>query len=364
MVSLKNRITVEWPPGARVTVQEPLNSNGDMLVFIVSFSVEKRITPQILISCERPKQDPQPRVVGGKSVRRHNRMIYPISFSIPECKIVKEIPVKTQLLATNIPEKKETYIFPTEDEYYKDYQRSVFAITHKKAGWDCLRHYEILANGCIPYFTDLDKCPPEMLALFPKTLVQEAMEASAKPWFNPTPYIEKLLDYTRQHLTTEAMARYILTISNNQEAKSVLFISGDDYPDYLRCLTLHGFKCLFKTDCHDINKVPHLYDTFPVTDLSGLYGKGFSYARTLDYHQMRDDTRDTTLFPDIYSRRYDLVIFGSVHRGTPCFDLITQVYPPEKILYLCGEDGHTTDEVCLVKALQQFSPCFMREIHT
>jgi hypothetical protein len=291
-------------------------------------------------------------------------MIYPISFSIPECKIVKAIPPKTQLLATNIPEKKETYIFPTEAEYYKDYQRSVFAITHKKAGWDCLRHYEILANGCIPYFTDLEKCPEEMLTLFPKSLVKEAMEAAARPNFDANYHIQQLLEYTRKHLTTEAMARYILETTSNQAAKSVLFISGDDYPDYLRCLTLHGFKSLFKQECHDVNIIPHLYDTFPVTDISSLYGGGFSYSRTLSYTEMRDDSRDITLMNDILNHRYDIIIFGSVHRGTPCFDLITQVYPPEKIIYLCGEDGHTTDEVCLVKALNQFSPCFMREIHT
>lgn len=288
-------------------------------------------------------------------------MILPISFSIPECKIVKEIPAKTQLLATNIPGKSETYIFPTEAEYYADYQRSVFAITHKKAGWDCLRHYEILANGCIPYFTDLSECPQEMLALFPKNLVKEAMIASSKPGFDPIPHIQALLEYTRTHLTTEAMARYVLEASNNKEAKSVLFISGDDYTDYLRCLTLHGFKMLFKSACHDVNKVPHLYDTFPEDQVAGLYGKGFSYSRTLKYEEMRDDTKDQTLFDDILNRRYDIVIFGSVHRGTPCFDLIAQIYPPEKILYLCGEDGHTTDEMCLVKTLHEFSPCFMRE---
>ena len=39
-----------------------------------------------------------------------------------------------------------------ESDYYKDYQRSYFAITCKKGGWDCLRHYEILANAVSPTF--------------------------------------------------------------------------------------------------------------------------------------------------------------------------------------------------------------------
>jgi hypothetical protein len=29
----------------------------------------------------------------------------------------------------------------------------------KKGGWDCLRHYEIIGNGCMPYFENIEKCP-------------------------------------------------------------------------------------------------------------------------------------------------------------------------------------------------------------
>lgn len=43
---------------------------------------------------------------------------------------------------------KNTYIFENEEEYYNDYKKSLFAITRKKGGWDCMRHYEILACGC------------------------------------------------------------------------------------------------------------------------------------------------------------------------------------------------------------------------
>ncbi len=79
-------------------------------------------------------------------------LINPISFSIPAEKIVQDVPVKTKMYATVIPGVASTYKFHTEELYYKDYQTSCFAITKKKAGWDCLRHYEILANGCIPLF--------------------------------------------------------------------------------------------------------------------------------------------------------------------------------------------------------------------
>ena len=35
------------------------------------------------------------------------------------------------------------------------YSNSIFAITNKKLGWDCLRHYEILMNGCVPLYLDI-----------------------------------------------------------------------------------------------------------------------------------------------------------------------------------------------------------------
>jgi len=42
--------------------------------------------------------------------------------------------------------------YKNEKDYYQSYQNSIFALSYKKAGWDSLRHYEILMNGCIPLF--------------------------------------------------------------------------------------------------------------------------------------------------------------------------------------------------------------------
>ena len=42
------------------------------------------------------------------------------------------------------------------------------AITYKKTGWDCMRHYEILMNGCIPLFLDIESCPKKIMEDIPK----------------------------------------------------------------------------------------------------------------------------------------------------------------------------------------------------
>ena len=99
--------------------------------------------------------------------------LYPITFSIPECKIISRIPEKKKLLSSIIPGDNSTYTFKTEIDYYNEYRTSMFAITCKKYGWDCLRHYEIIANGCIPYFKDLELCPQGTMALLPKDLLKQ-----------------------------------------------------------------------------------------------------------------------------------------------------------------------------------------------
>jgi hypothetical protein len=90
-----------------------------------------------------------------------------IAFSFPEEKIVSEGPLKDRLIASHVvdPQVAERigaatkYAFADERDYYADLQRSRFGITTKRAGWDCLRHYEQAANGCVPCFRELDRKP-------------------------------------------------------------------------------------------------------------------------------------------------------------------------------------------------------------
>ena len=176
--------------------------------------------------------------------------ILPISFAIPKEKIVKNILRKpSNLLSPLIPGKLNTYIYENENQYYEMYQNSIFALTYKKAGWDCLRHYEILMNGCIPLFLDLEKCPQQTMVNFPKErLISLKKEyESIFKYYNPfkifkkkflnldkmknfltykfsndsiddylnenqkvLDFKEELLSYTRSNLTTENLAKYVL----------------------------------------------------------------------------------------------------------------------------------------------------------
>ncbi|MBU3548022.1 hypothetical protein [Polynucleobacter sp. P1-05-14] len=98
-----------------------------------------------------------------------DKNIRKINFSIPFEKIINDpeiIKIKKfskhivdPELASLIPESSLEYAFENEMEYYKDLQESKFGITTKRAGWDCLRHYEIAANGCVPCFKNLHLKP-------------------------------------------------------------------------------------------------------------------------------------------------------------------------------------------------------------
>jgi hypothetical protein len=96
------------------------------------------------------------------------RNLRPIAFSIPAEKIVAAAPAKSKEfprhvvdpeIAAHLPESTTGYAFDTEAAYYADLQASRWGITTKRAGWECIRHYEIAANGAVPCFRDLDRKP-------------------------------------------------------------------------------------------------------------------------------------------------------------------------------------------------------------
>jgi hypothetical protein len=112
-----------------------------------------------------------------------DRALHPLAFSIPEDLVVESPPAKTQRFARHVvdPEVKSLlerrgpegrplssdYGFDAEQAYFDDLRHSEFGVTMRRGGWDCLRHYEIAASGCVPCFRDLDqkpaRCPPHGL---------------------------------------------------------------------------------------------------------------------------------------------------------------------------------------------------------
>jgi hypothetical protein len=271
-------------------------------------------------------------------------LIHGITFSIPEEKLITVIPNKLRMMSLMVPGKLETYIYETEEEYYKQYQESCFAITTRKRGVDCLRHYEIIANGCLPVFPNIEQCPAETLSLYPKQLQIECNELYSESLIRNLDdqdfrlkydiLVGQMITYLREKLTTIKVARYILNESKVNPSK-ILFI-GPNFPDYLNSLTLHGFKTLFGRNCHDFPKVNHLYKG---CDRTVLYGKGITYSGLLD-HDLHDDSLDNYFELDskIINHYFDIVIYGGFTRNLMFYNSVLSNYDPSEIIYLNGED--------------------------
>ncbi len=285
---------------------------------------------------------------------------FPISFAISETKIVSDIPEKTQDFAFIIPGNLNTYIYENEQDYYQDYQRSFFGITCKKGGWDCMRHYEILANGCIPYFIDLDDCPETNMHLLPKKLIKEAMNLPGVSYgkINHTIFDKKryykilaeLLEYTRTHLSTRSMAQYLLDTIGYSGKGKILFLGLDADGDYLKTAILIGLKQINPAIVIDFPKVDLIYTNYQ-GNTKNMWGKGFTRTKVInDVSVDRTDIENR-----IKNKEFECIIYGYVHHGCMFHDTVTAHYPPEKIAYIDGEDLHRN---CPLAHLQNF---FLRE---
>lgn len=143
--------------------------------------------------------------------------IYPINFCIPKEKISHENFEKINHYASIIPGDEKTYIYDNEKDYYDGYRKSYFGLTCKKGGWDCLRHYEIMANNCVPYFANIENCPERTLFFFPKDIciaVNKDLEKESITDDEWKEHQKKILIHLEKYLTTESMAKYIIEISD------------------------------------------------------------------------------------------------------------------------------------------------------
>jgi len=145
-------------------------------------------------------------------IYNHERLC-PISFAMPTTK-GKFDKQKIKDYSFITPLDLKTYIYENEKDYYLDYQESRFGITTKKCGWDALRHYEILGNGCIPYFLDIEKCPNTCLTALPKHLCVQINDFISNNKITLDSLYDKFIDQFEEHYynnnTTKALANLFI----------------------------------------------------------------------------------------------------------------------------------------------------------
>jgi len=307
--------------------------------------------------------------------------IFPLSYCIPDEYIVSDdvLHNKISLIAPLIPGDTSTYVFGPEQEtdYCKMYQTALFAHTHKKGGWDCLRHYEILGNGCIPIFPDLLHCPPTTLTTLPKELIMEANQ-KLLPWNfnNKTLYDEywkKIITHMRENCSASATTNYFMDKIGYQP-KNVLLIMGNCGINYTRETFWIGMKRYIQQQggsAVEYPKMDFMYDTYSESN-NRLYGNGFTYSRKLkdDYVGFSEEE----IIDKIKNKFFDLIIYGKVgpdegHEGTlPMlfWEHVHKRYTRNEIVFLYGGDeciDMTNNNRYSQHIIyhSQFAKCFVRE---
>ena len=251
---------------------------------------------------------------------------YPISFSYPKDPYLY---IKEKLVSDIVPGK--PYSYDDESLYLSEYQKSHYGITMKKAGWDCMRHLEIMASGAVPLMSDARQIPKYTMTHHLKDLYTDIYERFQRT--NEPPSKEELQlissNFTN-NLTCKSMAKYILK-SAGIEPKRVLFFdqSLPQNEDYLSIMTLIGLKQIFDKNCAEAFITPYVYDTY-MGDTKTLYGRGFGYSGVL-----KANTISGIKVPQDISS-FDLIIVGSLRRNV---DYITQLESSNvPLIYLYGED--------------------------
>lgn len=268
----------------------------------------------------------------------HDRFgVFPLSFSHPLASPLLADP--DDILCAITPG--FPYQFEDEDEYLRQYRECYLGLTHKKAGWDCFRHVEILSAGAVPLMPDINSIPKFSMIHYPKQGLSETYRRFVVHGEVPDLKTRReFRSYFLGHLTTESMARYLISCAELQEVHSLLFIDeqGPVNPEYLSILTLIGLKQIFGSRCDVAFPVDFVYQDSNLTARAS-YGRGFGYSRVLsgDLRSTREHS-GTEIDPVNSAPKYDAVIFGSVSRNGDLVDRLLIEQPLVKKVLIHGED--------------------------
>ena len=264
--------------------------------------------------------------------------VWPLSFSYPRRIVSGELQPERVVsrVLPGVP-----YAFDDEAAYLREYTSARVGITHRKAGWDCFRHLEILGSGCAPLMPDIDAMPKFTMIHYPKEAMGAILANALRRDAYPGPQTRKfLVGFTEEFLSSAAMARYLLRCSGLSGADSVVFVDEalPTQADYLSLTTLIGLKQVFGDRCVAVPEVEYLYDDY-AGDSSRLYGRGFGYCRALPRRAQASATyREASIENVIARMKPDAVVVGSIARNRSVAERLLRILDAEKTIWIHGED--------------------------
>jgi hypothetical protein len=314
-------------------------------------------------------------------IGKPKRAVFNWPWSVPDRNIVTfDMKKKVRDFSLLIPGKGSTYIYGhNETLYHQQYAESLYAFTMRKAGWDCMRHYEILGAGTVPYFLGLDHMPPNTMSLFPREIVKALISLPGvtvnytypnetetyKSFEVNSAIIDKekfpldiyntlatsLNQYTKQYMTSSAVFRAaFLAATGMTEIKSALFIRNltieqGNRADYHEMLAILGMKFLLGSHGIDFPVLELLYEDYPPDKGCG-WGGCFSYGRRLKREwKPHGNLSVADISSMIRQKKFDVIIYGEIARwprmNTCMFaeDIAAAKYEANRIWLLRGADS-------------------------
>ena len=314
-------------------------------------------------------------------------------FSIPEENIVDTVPRKSQVWASVIPGRKETYVFTEEGSYRQDLERSMFALTRRRYGFATNRNLEILAAGSVPYFCLVGTIPRtgtlaslpigfmQMVPHFPGVAAhctphKKAFGHHLGPLFDETMYYTvatRLLNYTKKYQPTTYFAKYVLSATDLKVGvvpASVLVLWASHYTIMLTSL-IHG---LVRLGVH-VTDYPRRAEVWKGTGCEEARRK--TYAKGWFFFCKAEESVDvnrTDIEERILLKEFDLIIISvtdyltyrivDARKEIPFYDAIFRSYPRRRVVVMNDADlvKPMTADVAH-KHLHNISLYFKRETH-
>lgn len=269
--------------------------------------------------------------------------VWPLSMSIPTWRELNSNP--SELVSPIIPG--YPYSFSDELAYVDRYAESYLAITHRKAGWDCFRHVEILSSGSVPLMPDANSIPTFSMVHYPKKALQSVMKFAELERGKPSWALRlKFREFFLSNLTTQRMAQYLLRVAGIPHDASVLFLDENltHNPEYISTLTAIGIKENMGRNCVLFNECNFLYADSAL-ETGHFYGRGFGYVKKLSPNlrsAWESEAQKNVSLEKSKLKEFDFVIIGSVTRNTSLTRYVLDNFPRQRTLLIHGEDSPPT----------------------
>eukprot|EP00668_Euglena_longa_P029470 GGOE01036818.1.p1 GENE.GGOE01036818.1~~GGOE01036818.1.p1 ORF type:complete len:857 (-),score=181.53 GGOE01036818.1:122-2692(-) len=301
---------------------------------------------------------------------------YPVSFCYPRsvaefyhqkfANVTRTIQMMEGLHSHWVNGHKE-YGTANEGAYLQQYAKAQCVETRRKAGWDCLRHLEIMATGAIPVFRLHDTEPIDPLTMYhhPKECIGTFAKARSAPRLEVERLRSDLWQFFSRHLACDSELQFVMRAVDYDPCTEVPALYLDSYLardiDYQSNSFFSGLRDVLGPNL-DVWQEPHyLYSNWE-GDQHTLYGNGLGYALAIDARLHSNGVPDHVVISRLKAKYYKLVVYGSITRSLPFWNEVSAALPPDRIWAVDGEDVPPGNEPFFRQGKHHQSIVFAREM--